>query len=316
MMNEFWETPLPVDAPAGNDETKAAWSKFQENIAAEDQPAIHRPRRFRHVSVWLAGAAAIMAIAVAGLWLLTPARTPAPAQKNTVSTRNGSRSKVDMPDGTQIWLNVGSRIHYDANFGKTNRDISLIGEAFFDVARDASLPFTIHTDRLTVKVLGTAFNVKAYPGDETTEAALIKGSIEVTFPDKSNERLILKPNDKISIANKPLDQAARQTTIAKYNPSMLVSKVSYQPADSTVIETAWVSNRLIFRGKTFEGLRKDIERWFNVTIEVRDPVILERKFTGNFSNENITDALEALSLTYPFRFDYNKNQNTVTIYRK
>lgn len=317
-LNEFWETPIPADPAVRGDETATAWSKFQENISSEDQPFIHRSGRVRRIWGRLAGIAAVVMMAVVGLWLWAPNQGPALAQKNTVSTKNGSKSKVDMPDGTQIWLNVGSRINYDANYGKTNRDITLTGEAFFDVAHDATRPFVIHTEKLTVKVLGTAFNVKAYPGDETTEASLIKGSIEVTFPDDPHERLILKPNEKISIANKNPDKEPERsvTRSPKEKPVMMVSRVNYQPADSTVIETAWLSNRLIFRGRTFEELSKEIERWFNVTVIVHDPTILDRKFTGTFSNENIMDALEALSLTYPFQFEYNKGKNTVTIYNK
>lgn len=299
MMKGFWETPLPAKEGVTSDELDTAWTSFQENMT-------HKPGKIRHMTRWLTGVAAAAVIALTGLWWWKVSHAPVRAQTNTVSTRNGSRSKVDMPDGTQIWLNVGSRIHYDANYGKTNRDITLTGEAFFDVARDVHLPFIIHTEKLMVRVLGTSFNVKAYPGDETTEASLISGSIEVTLGDDPQKRLILKPHEKISVAG------SRKDTV-QAAPALVVSKVNYQPVDSTVIETAWVSNKLIFRGETFEALSKDIERWFNVTVYVRDSAILDRKFTGNFSNENITDVLEALSLTYPFRFEYNKNQNTVTI---
>ena len=130
-------------------------------------------------------------------------------------------------------------------------ELTLTGEAYFDVAHDEKKPFILHTRKMDVKVLGTVFNVKAYPGDDLTEAALIRGSIEVTFPGRPQEKLILKPNDKISIVsketNKKVDTARRTQDGNKERPAIMVSSIQYEPADSAVIETAWVNNKLIFR---------------------------------------------------------------------
>ena len=93
----------------------------------------------------------------------------------------------------------------------------------------------------------------------------------------------------------------------------MVSTIQYEPVSSAIIETSWVNNKLIFRSKNFEELARDIERWFNVTIEVQDTSILSKKFTGTFSNESITDALDALSLSYPFHYKFNRKNNTVLI---
>ena len=225
-----------------------------------------------------------------------------------------------MPDGTQVWLNVGSRIEYDRTYGKENRELTLTGEAYFDVVHDENKPFIIHTRQMNVKVLGTVFNVKAYAEDGITEAALIKGSIEVTFPGRPQEKLILKPNDKISIVNnriyKNKDTLRGNQPDHKEKPELALSKLSYQPADSTIIETAWVKNKLIFRSKTFEELSKDMERWFNVTFQVYDTTMLNQKFTGTFGNETITEALDALNLSIPFGYKFNKRNNTVAIYKK
>jgi ferric-dicitrate binding protein FerR (iron transport regulator) len=94
----------------------------------------------------------------------------------------------------------------------------------------------------------------------------------------------------------------------------MVSSIQYEPADSAIIETAWVNNKLIFRKKTFEELSRDLERWFNVTVQVQDTAILSKRFTGTISNETITDALKALSYSYPFHYKFNRSNNTVAIY--
>jgi len=319
-IDAFWELPAPAASAPSTDEITAAWSSIRNKISGQkpplELPGVRRIRRI--VKFAVAIAAVVITIVGIHLWnVLQVTAPPATPQKNIVSTKNGSKSKIELPDGTQVWLNVGSRIRYDGNYGKENRELTLTGEAYFDVARDANKPFILHTGKMDVKVLGTVFNVKAYPGDATTEAALIRGSIEVTFPGRPQERLILKPTDKISIANKETNTAGDTVRLTKANrkasPAIMVSSIQYEPVSSAIIETAWVNNKLIFRSKTFEELARDIERWFNVTVEVQDTSILSKKFTGTFSNESITDALEALSLSYPFHYKFNRSNNTVVI---
>lgn len=314
-----WELPMPVTSGPTANEITAAWSSIRNKITGQ-QPPVEWPvseRKIPAIIKYVSAIAAIFILAAGGIWLWTSLQVKAPPQKNIVSTKNGSKSKIELPDGTQVWLNAGSRIKYDDDYGKESRELSLTGEAYFEVAHDVNRPFIVHTGKMDIKVLGTVFNVKAYPGDGITEAALIRGSIEVTFPDRPQEKLILKPTDKISIVNKETTKA--QDTVKHthaYNterPAIMVSSIQYEPADSAIIETSWVNNRLIFRSKTFEELARDIERWFNVTVEVQDSSILSKKFTGTFSNESITDALDAMSLSYPFQYRFNRNNNIVTI---
>jgi ferric-dicitrate binding protein FerR (iron transport regulator) len=317
-----WELPTPAASAPSTDEITAAWNSIRSKISGQ-RPPVELPGSVKKVRRIVRYAAAIAAVVITtvgiALWnVLQVTAPPASPQKNIVSTKNGSKSKIELPDGTQVWLNVGSRINYDENYGKQNRELTLTGEAYFDVVRDVNKPFILHTGKMDVKVLGTVFNVKAYPGDATTEAALIKGSIEVTFPGRPQEKLILKPTDKISIANKEKNTAEDTVRLtkanSKENPAIMVSSIQYEPDSSAIVETSWVNNKLIFRSKTFEELARDIERWFNVTVQVQDTSILSKKFTGTFSNESITDALDALSFSYPFHYKFNRSNNTVVIY--
>jgi transmembrane sensor len=315
----LWELPLPAKTAPIGDEVTAAWNNIRNKMSTQ-LPPVELPvtrGKIKRTIKYAGAVAALLILTVGSIWLWNTSQATTPPQKNIVSTKNGSKSKIELPDGTQVWLNVGSRIKYDENYGKENRELTLTGEAYFDVAHDEKKPFILHTRKMNIKVLGTIFNVKAYPGDELTEAALIRGSIEVTFPGRPLEKLILKPNDKISIVNKEsrkADTVRLKQAGNKERPAITVSSIQYEPADSAVIETAWVNNKLIFRSKTFEELTRDIERWFNVTVQVQDASILDEKFTGTFSNETITDALDALSLSYPLHYKFNRNNNTVTIY--
>ena len=140
------------------------------------------------------------------LWLnKKEAQTKSITNFSEVSTKPGSRSKLVLPDGSMVWLNAGSKITYGSNFGTLNRNIQLTGEAFFDVKK-SNIPFIIHTSAVQIKVLGTAFDVKAYPTEHTIETSLIRGKVEVSitnnltslFHDVRNrikERITLSPEE-------------------------------------------------------------------------------------------------------------------------
>ncbi|MBS1567234.1 MAG: FecR domain-containing protein, partial [Bacteroidetes bacterium] len=264
-IHDWWELPMPSASAPGENEVTTAWGRLHGKIAEEPLPSVPpaENNKVRSMTKWIAAVAASLVIAIGGGWWWNASHI-APPQKNVVSTRNGWKSKIELPDGTQVWLNVGSRIKYDESYGRENRELTLTGEAYFDVAHDAKRPFILHTGKMDIRVLGTAFNVKAYPGDGVTEAALIKGSIEVTFPGRPQEMLILKPNDKISIVNNEvtnIDTSKASPASGREKPAIMVSSIQYVPADSTIVETAWVNNKLIFRSKPFEEVAKDIERW-------------------------------------------------------
>jgi ferric-dicitrate binding protein FerR (iron transport regulator) len=117
-----------------------------------------------------------------------------------IIAEKGVRKMLTLPDGTKVWLNADSRLSYDPEMtGANQRLVTLTGEAFFDVAHDKQHPFIINANKVTIKVLGTAFNVKAYPGDAKCETTLIRGSVELTINNGSKQKFILKPSEKIAL---------------------------------------------------------------------------------------------------------------------
>lgn len=294
------------------------WTSFQRRKAGKGG-AVSRLRRIRPVRLAIAASVAAM-MTVTAVWLFsTPHRAPA-VRLNIVSTKNGSRSKIYMPDGSQVWLNAGSRLTYDNNaFGRSLREVSLDGEAFFDVEKDREHPFVIHTRDMDVKVLGTSFNVKSYPNDSRSEATLVRGMIEVSFKDRPNEKIILKPNEKISVANLRAVAAplAGGHPASPNNPLISVTEVEAEQHDSTIVETAWVKNQLVFHSQPFDEVARQLERWYNVSIRFQTADLEERKLTGTFRNETVTEALNYLQLTVHggFRYEYDKANALITIYR-
>jgi len=334
----FWDTPILSKNAPTQEEIQLKWNNLHKKIK-ETQEKNDKIAADSEISNWwkqnyykLAIAASFILMVVAGVWWMNAKDNVSDQNKNIVSTKNGSKSRIQLPDGTVVWLNAGSKILYNAAYNKTSREIQLTGEAFFEVVHDASRPFIIHTRVMNIKVLGTIFNVKAYPNDKVTETSLIKGSIEVSFPGRNTKNIILKPNEKITVVNDGKNLNAKVNSANDFidgndefspadtegdAPEVTVSNLTYQTADSAIAETAWaLKSELIFKSRSFKDLSKDMERWFNVTIQFADKNISEVKFTGLFSTETITEALAELQLSYHFKYKMDKYNNLITIYNK
>jgi ferric-dicitrate binding protein FerR (iron transport regulator) len=280
------------------------------------QGARQAPRRRR--AVWMVAGFFVAVVVALFFYQLQPAaiKTQARAEvtPSVISTRNGSKTKVQLPDGTQVWLNAGSRLTYDKDFGNRLREVTLIGEGFFDVVRNEHKPFIIHTAKMDIKVLGTRFNVRSYPTDKTTEAALIHGSIEISLKDRPAEKILLKPNEKIVVANKDTIKPQEQATHGKENPEPLVAiqHLTYTRNDSSVIETSWVDNKLVFVKESFKDLAPRLERWYGVTLKLGDEKVAALRFTGIFTDETVEEAMQALTITAPFNYKFQGKTITIT----
>jgi len=240
-----------------------------------------------------------------------------------VSTKPGSRmTQIQLPDGSVVRLNSSSSLTYDKNFGKNVREVNLTGEAFFDVTKDSSHPFIIHTNVIDIKVLGTAFNVKSYPNDAITETSLIRGTVEVTVKNRSNAKIYLEPNQKLVVAN---DNSVLNTTSPhqhqqKANKPEVSAKQIYavqpltlSPVDSTIIETSWVANRLVFQeNETFKEMALKMERWYGVQIYFTSEEVAGYRPFASFKNETVTQALDELKLGLKFNYKIEGNIITIT----
>ncbi len=234
--------------------------------------------------------------------------------KNEVVTKNGSNTQLKLPDGTLVWLNAGSKLDYSRIYETGIREVYLTGEAFFDVVKNPARPFIIHTSTIDVKVLGTAFNVKAYPDDKTVETSLVRGSVEIRVKNRPSEKYLLKPNQKLVLVNENLiektikEQRINTVTV----PVITIKKLTYFNGESNAVETAWIQNKLEFKDEPFADLAKRLGRWYDVTFEFRNSYSEEIRLTGSFENETLVQSLEALKIAT--NFNYKIETDKVIIY--
>lgn len=280
-------------------------------LAGEEEPPIRR------LSVrWMVAAASVLVLLTTGVLLYMgnkPVKEPSSpaatlvAEKELVS-KYGSRSFIELPDGSKLWLNAGSKVQYPSVFADGKRELTLSGEAFFDIKHDPVHPFVIHTGKLDVRVLGTTLNVKAYPGDSLTETTLIKGKVEVDFTDNAHSAIVLKPSQKLIVSTLGSSELVESHNTAirpdKEQPSskFVTAPVIPDPKDGTIAETSWVENKLVFRSEPFAQLALKLERWYNVKIRFDNDKYRMDELTGTFKDQRIDEVMRALQLTSDFHY--------------
>ena len=238
---------------------------------------------------------------------------------SSIVTKNGNRTKVVLPDGSQVWLNAGSNLDYNISvFNEEIREVTLNGEAYFDVTKNAEKPFIIHTKKMDVTVIGTSFNIRSYNNEKTAEASLIRGLIEVTLKDRRDQKIVLNPNEKISITteetvhnlSKPIKTA--ETKEAKQVPQFVVNELKPNPVYNIIPELAWTQNKLFFEDESLESIALKMERWFGKKVMIANASLKNVHYYGNFENETMEEVLSYLKLSKPFNF--KTEHDSVVIY--
>ena len=194
----------------------------------------------------------------------------------------GQKSKIILPDGSEVWLNSASKITYQENFNQQARTINLLGEAFFKVKKDLSRPFIVNTGSIKTIALGTSFNISAYPQDESVEVALITGKVKVLDSAIINEEVILKPNDGVKYN-------LEDHTLAK----MMIN------SDQVI---AWKDGILVFDGENFEQFKRKIENWYGVEVLVEGQVPDNWRIRATFDNEYLTNIMNTISFNKKFNY--------------
>lgn len=294
---------------------KTYTSQLENHI--DGQPLAPKKPFYKH---WITYACATVVVAILSLYPVLSGKkdqkeiATVKVTPNEISISPGSRTKITLPDGSQVWINSGSKLTYTDFFKGSTRDVQLDGEAYFDVVKDAAHPFIVHTWGIDIKVLGTAFNVKAYKAEPVVEATLIHGSIEVINQNRPGAPgVMLKPHEKLIYKKYPVaddrDQRADVTTPAGDDSySITIKPLAKNKADTEIPETAWVYNKLSFEDERFEDLAREMERWYDLKIIFDNEKLKEYRVSGSFVNETAEEALNELKFLLPFRYSINNKE--------
>lgn len=236
--------------------------------------------------------------------------------KQCIEVPYGSKSKVILPDGTSIWLNSGSKFTYDAGFGKTNRTVTLDGEGCFAVAHNKKLPFTVHSGKVYIKVLGTTFNFKSYSQDKRSRITLIDGSLAVADPKTERIAVTLKPNEQAVIEGSTEKLKVKNVEAKEYAQWTLpVTEVAKpeQPAKKISTPNKVLRNTLFFDEESMEQIAIELERAYNVKISIENEPLKKLEFYGDFrNNENVEEILRMLASGN--KFSYKLKGDKILIY--
>ncbi len=292
------------------------------NLPNPTIPTLKINRR-KHVTRNLLGYAAVFFMATCITWLTKDyVNSKQSVTDQIIKTKNteisvpyGSKSRIILPDGTIVNLNSGSFIKYAVNFSSTQREIYIEGEAFFDVAKDLENPFYVKTKDITVKVLGTKFNIKSYPEEKTVQTTLVSGALEIYSNKKRTKQplITLSPNQQ-AIVEKETDSITTCHAVNIIQETDLIAPEPISigsPLDMSQV-IAWKDNRLTFRDDSFYELARKMERWYNVNIEIKDKELAKKQFSGVFVNETVEQALNALKMVTPFEYKMKKNNILIT----
>lgn len=234
----------------------------------------------------------------------------------TISAPLGAKSIVDLPDGTRVWINAGSKITYNNFYGKTTREINLIGEAYFSVKTNKRIPFLVRTSDIIVKALGTKFNVKAYPDEKTITTTLEEGKVVLTSLHNSDKKEVigLKPNQMVTYYKEPDAVNTLPEKVQKKvqnNEKVIIdedgSLIKLDPIVQTELLTSWKDDTWIIKGEPLGTLASVLERRFNMVIVFDSDESRQFKFTGKIQKETIEQIMVALELSAPIHYEINNN---------
>lgn len=224
----------------------------------------------------------------------------------------GSRSFVQLSDGSQVWLNSGTILKYKNSFGKDNRVLHLEGEAFFEVTENKEIPFSVRTSDLIITAVGTRFNVKAYNDENTIETTLIDGSVKLASSTaKLAENIVLKPNEKAVFTKKSGITEVVSKNILKEESTATKPKLEIIKSIKTAPIVSWKDQRWIIQNEKLGQLAIKLERRFNVNFIFDNEVLKEFYFGGTLKDESLEQIMQAISYASPIK--YAIQDNTVII---
>ena len=257
-------------------DTDRAWDFLQnETLAVTPIKTKTRP--------WLPRVMAIAAILIIALGLFWMLWQPTVQPSSSLMVTNTEREEVVLSDGSSVTLNAGSKFYCEQPFKGDERQVELKGEGYFKVEGNRDWPFVVTTGGVTVRVLGTGFNVRAYPHLEMVEVAVVEGQVEVRSSDGSDRRVFLK--------------AGQMALFQRQSGTLTVQDVD----DPNLL--GWITRRLQFQEASLGKVAETLGRIYRVDIHLGDPTLQTEKLTAQFSDNSLDFVLNVVCMTFNLKME-------------
>jgi ferric-dicitrate binding protein FerR (iron transport regulator) len=283
---EEWYAQFGDDLPDSAALTAAA------DEAVQNVMKVITPKRYALKYALLAAAASVLIVATGLLFLYQYYHTPAPVTFSMISTVKGEKKKLTLPDGTTLTMNAGSVVRIPSDFGEHTREIYLTGQGAFDVRSDVKKPFIVHTGEVQTVVLGTAFDIKAYPEESILQVAVLNGKVRV-----EREKEVLAAG-------------VEHNQLLLYNAGTAQHELKHCHTDEI---TGWQQNRLFFEQATIPEIALVLSRQYNINVTFSANVKSYCRYTLQLDNEPLNSALELLSQLSGITYQINNNDIKLNI---
>lgn len=281
--NHYWPTH------DDNLRMDSSWQKLKTRCFKSKPKTFRLGNISKYAAVFLF---AILSYHLALNYIFTPAKQ---VQYFETYVPKGEKTHITLPDGSTVIINSESTLRYNSNYNISNREIELVGEAYFKVNRNDGLPLDVVTNDYTTRVHGTAFNVMAYQDFSRTETTLVNGKVEILTADKQ-PLTMLEPGEKIIYFQEGGRFLRRKADID--------------------LDISWKDNHFVFEDIAFSELAKRLERWYNVTIVFADRELQNVLYSGKFKNEEtIWQVLDIIKTNTPIEYELEERRLTIK-YRK
>ncbi|WP_455593011.1 FecR family protein [Bacteroides sp.] len=285
-LRDIW---LLSKVPDKRGSAKQAFRHFKNQVVLKK--TVHRSNQYARLLQWTVSIAALFILCAGGYFLLHQAdRTEYVEIAKTyckVLMPENCKGAVVLPDSSVVWLNAGSTLIYPENFEPDKRNVTLVGEGYFEVKRNPSAPFQVEAGKMLITVLGTTFNVKSYMDDEVVETVLLTGSVNVKVGEQKVYKL--HPNQKISL-NTRNDRVSVNTVVGSdYN--------------------VWKEQRLSFDNASLGDVLNKLEKWYGVEIICADSLRQNIRLSLTVRNEPVNEMLKMISLIVPIKYEFRGKQN-------
>ncbi len=213
---------------------------------------------------------------------------------NEIRTSAGERARVELGDGSKVTLNAASKIVMPKSFRSDSREVELYGQAFFDIKTDRNRPFSIRTRSGVVDVVGTAFDLRSYEDEDLIKVVVREGTVEISHEDTPDQKLVVNEGYKGTI-------------------SVSKSHLNLEWASDMESYFAWMEGRLVFREESLKDVFAQIERWYDVQIEVPEPdrPILEKKFSADLKTRSVREVMSVIQMAMGIEFDIDDDRISV-----